>query len=157
MQSSINFMYLFPYGLYPVLMKDPACCHALGSRDTVPPWVKLCHSPPEFQPCPGLVVPLRTSAPEGERRGMRGHLSVVTKYLEKKYFRASLQISVFPKVPMPGDPQVLMAPYRHFSAVLNSYCLFPSWKPIAEFGICFSTAYPGQSCSSEKIKANITT
>lgn len=77
MQSSINFMYIFPYGLYPVLIKIQHVAMLLAAgMQFLPelPELKPCHSPPEFQACPGLVVPLRTSAPEGERRGMGGDL-----------------------------------------------------------------------------------
>lgn len=139
-------MYIFPYGLYPVLMKDAACCSVLGSRDAVPPCatrVKLCHSPPEFQPCPGLVVPLRTSAPEwGKERSGKGFISSNKIFREKVLQSKPTWISVFPKVPMPGDPSGAdgSLPTLHFSAALNSYCLFPSWKPISEsqsWGLAF--------------------
>lgn len=63
---------------------------ALGISDAVlpqPTGVKPHHFPPEFGPSPGLAVPLRTNAPEGEARGTVGDLSVVTKHLERKDFR----------------------------------------------------------------------
>lgn len=146
MQSSINFMYIFPYGLYPVLMKDSLCCCALGSRDAVPPWatrVKLRHSPPECQPCPGLVAPLRTSAPEqGKERNGTGFISSNKIFREKVLQSKPTRISVFPMVPIPGDPWGADGSLQtlHFSTVLNSYCLFSSWKPISDsqfWGLAF--------------------
>lgn len=54
-----------------------------------------------------------------ERKGMGQDLSVATKYLEKKYFRASLHeflSSLWSQYLV--TPEVLMAPYRHCISVL---------------------------------------
>lgn len=123
MQGSINFMYIFPYGLYPVLTKDSALlpCSWQQGMQFLPELPELnCATPYQnsnhFQDLWFLLGQVHQS---GKRKGMGGDLSGVTKYLEKKYFRASLHKFLSSlRSQYLVTPQVLMAPYRHCISVL---------------------------------------
>lgn len=124
MQSSINFMYIFPYGLYPVLMKDSAGMQflpELSELNRATPHQNSSHAQ-------DLWFLLEQGHQKGKGEEWEGIYSSNKTFREKGLQSKPTQISVFPEVPMPGDPSGADGSLQtlHFRAVLHSYCLFPS-------------------------------